>query len=294
MLSELPEARLVATPGRPKEVLISDDPPDSNTALQLKRAIADGQGLHYPEWDYRGGHYRQPGATVRLLPNLPGSQKWVDDTLDKHRALLNQIRRRFEMLRARRVTRRRQLDGDEIDLHAYIDSYADFRAGGSLSEALYQCQRRAERDLAITLLIDVSGSTDGWVSAERRVIDVEREALLLVCIALDGLGSPMRCRRSRGRPRCGDRAGAESIRRNLQQRGGAAHQRAGARALHSPAPPFAMPVRVYCSRPPLIGFCCCSPMASRTTRMTTRAATAWKTCVRRSPKPPCRAFRRSA
>src|SRR5690606_11283479 len=190
MLSELPEARLVATPGRPKEVLISDDPPDSNTALQLKRAIADGQGLHYPEWDYRSGHYRQPGATVRLLPNMPGSQKWVDDTLDEHRALLNQIRRRFEMLRARRVTRRRQLDGDEIDLHAYIDRYADFRAGGSLSEALYQCRRRAERDLAITLLIDVSGSTDGWVSAERRVIDVEREALLLVCIALDGLGEP--------------------------------------------------------------------------------------------------------
>lgn len=190
MLSELPEARLVATPGSPREVLISDDPPDGNTALQLKRAIADGQGLRYPEWDYRSGHYRQPGATVRLLPNLPGSQRWVDDTLDEHRALLNQIRRRFEMLRARRVTRRRQLDGDEIDLHAYIDSYADFRAGGSLSEALYQSRRTAERDLAITLLIDVSGSTDGWVSAERRVIDVEREALLLVCIALDGLGEP--------------------------------------------------------------------------------------------------------
>ena len=190
MLSELPEARLVATPGRPKEVLISDDPPDSNTALQLKRAIADGQGLHYPEWDYRSGHYGQPGATVRLLPNLPGNQQWVDETLDEHRALLNQIRRRFEMLRARRVTRRRQLDGDEIDLQAYIDSYADFRAGGSLSEALYQSRRTAERDLAITLLIDVSGSTDGWVSAERRVIDVEREALLLVCIALDGLGEP--------------------------------------------------------------------------------------------------------
>src|SRR5690606_18832641 len=144
--------------------LISVDPPASNTALQLQLAIADGQGLHYPEWDYRGGHYGQPGATVRLLPNLPGSQQSVDDTLDQHRALLNQYRPRYVMLRTLDVPRRRQLDGDEIDLHAYIDSYADFRAGGSLSEALYQCRRRAERDLAITLLIDVSGSTDGWVS----------------------------------------------------------------------------------------------------------------------------------
>ncbi len=44
--------------------------------------------------------------------------------------------------------------------------------------------------MAITLLVDVSGSTDAWIAPGRRVIDVEREALLLVCIALDGLGEP--------------------------------------------------------------------------------------------------------
>lgn len=40
------------------------------------------------------------------------------------------------------------------------------------------------------LLVDVSGSTDGWISAGRRVIDVEREALLLVCSALEGMDAP--------------------------------------------------------------------------------------------------------
>jgi len=190
MLSELPEARLVSTPGRPKEVLISDDPPDTNTAMQLKTAIREQRGLRYPEWDYRIQAYRQPGATLHVLPNLPGSQQWVDATLQTHRALLNQIRRRFEMLSAQRITRRKQLDGDDIDLQAYIDSYTDFRAGGTLSEALYQSRRTAERDLAVTLLIDISGSTDSWVSANRRIIDVEREALLLVSIALDGMGEP--------------------------------------------------------------------------------------------------------
>jgi len=44
--------------------------------------------------------------------------------------------------------------------------------------------------MAIMLLIDISGSTDGWISANKRVIDVEREALLLVSIALQGLGAP--------------------------------------------------------------------------------------------------------
>ncbi|SDS99449.1 nitric oxide reductase NorD protein [Halopseudomonas litoralis] len=190
MLSELSEARLVSTPGRSKEVLISDDPPDTNTAMQLKTAIREQQGLRYPEWDYRIQAYRQPGTTLHVLPNLPGSQQWVDATLDEHRSLLNQIRRRFEMLSAQRVTRRKQLDGDDIDLQAYIDSYADFRAGGSLSDALYQTRRTAERNLAVTLLIDISGSTDSWVSTNRRIIDVEREALLLVSVALDGMGEP--------------------------------------------------------------------------------------------------------
>src|SRR5690606_10603173 len=141
MLSELSQARLVSTPGSSKEVLISDDPPDTNTAMQLKTAIREGGGLQYPEWDCRIQAYRQPGATLHVLPNLPGSQQWVDETLEEHRSLLNQIRRRFEMLSARRVTPRRQLDGDDIDLQAYIDSYADFRAGGSLSDALYQTRR---------------------------------------------------------------------------------------------------------------------------------------------------------
>ena len=190
MLSEIPQARLVSTPGSPREVLMSDDPPDTNTAMQLKTAIREQRGLQYPEWDYRTQAYHQPGATVHVLPNLPGSQQWVDATLQAHRALLNQIRRRFEMLSAQRITRRRQLDGDDIDLQAYIDGYADLRAGGALPEALYQSRRTAERDLAVTLLIDISGSTDSWVAANRRIIDVEREALLLVSVALDGMGEP--------------------------------------------------------------------------------------------------------
>ena len=104
--------------------------------------------------------------------------------------MLEAIRRRFEMLRAQRRRLRKQLDGDELDLEAYIDSHADYRAGLPMAQGLYQTQHRSKRDMAIMLLIDVSGSTDGWISANRRVIDVEREALLLVCIALEGMGEP--------------------------------------------------------------------------------------------------------
>jgi nitric oxide reductase NorD protein len=187
-LSELNEARLVITAGRPKEVLLSDDPPQ--TRAQRGAQDLANNAISYPEWDYRRQVYRDPGATLQLCPALEGPQQWVERTLDTHRPVLDAIRRQFESLRAQRVRLRKQWEGDDIDLEAYIDGCAEARAGLSMPQALYQTQRRGRRDMAIMLLIDVSGSTDSWLSNHRRVIDVEREALLLVCLALESLGEP--------------------------------------------------------------------------------------------------------
>lgn len=190
-VSELSEARLVSTPGRASEVLLSDDPPPRGapTAHRDERATA-GHAFDYPEWDYRGGHYRYPGARVHAQPVAAGDGAWVTATLERHRVLLAAVRRGFEMLTADRVQLRRQLDGDDIDLEAAIEARADFAAGLPMAQALYRTTRPLRRSLAITLLVDVSGSTDSWVADQRRVIDVEREALLLVCLALESLREP--------------------------------------------------------------------------------------------------------
>lgn len=187
-LSELGQARLVATPERPREVLLSDDPPEAGARARGGERAGGERSFRYPEWDWQRNAYLDPGATVLLREAGPGPQEWVDRTLRERAAMLADIRHRFEMLRARRVRVHQQLDGESIDLQAWIDAQADFRAGLPLPQRLYQSERPARRDMAVMLLVDVSGSTDGWVAGNRRVIDVEREALLLVCIALDRLG----------------------------------------------------------------------------------------------------------
>jgi nitric oxide reductase NorD protein len=190
-LSELPEARLVSTPGRPKEVLLSDDTPEMRR--QRKRIVfASGtpQTLQYPEWDCRARVYRDPGATVHIAEAMQGPQEWVERTLNAHRSMSDMVRRQFETLRAERVRHRRQFDGEEIDLEAYVESYSDFKAGLPLAQAMYQRVVPAKRDLAVMLLIDVSGSTDAWVSSNKRIIDVEREALLLVSLAMQAMSAP--------------------------------------------------------------------------------------------------------
>lgn len=190
-LSELPEARLVTTPTPAKEILLSDDTPDRQTLARSDAAPAGtATRIHYPEWDYRINGYHHPGATVHLLPPQHGPESWVEKTLARHRSMLDTIRRRFEMLRAERVWLRRRLDGDEIDIDAYTEARADMRAGLSMPEALYRQQRRQARNIAIVLLVDISGSTDSYLGDGRRIVDVEREALLLVAIALQHMGEP--------------------------------------------------------------------------------------------------------
>lgn len=108
----------------------------------------------------------------------------------KRRALLQLIQRRFEGLRPRRVRQGRQPDGDDVDIGAYVNGCAERRAGLPLQERWYQSVRPARRDIAIALLIDISGSTDGSVTQDMRIIDVEKEALLLVYRALVALGDP--------------------------------------------------------------------------------------------------------
>ncbi|MEZ3137076.1 nitric oxide reductase activation protein NorD [Stutzerimonas kunmingensis] len=190
MLGDLPQARLVASPGRPKEVLLADDPPDASAIALAPGVSVLQRGIAYPEWDYRRQHYREQNALVQVRTAPPGNPVWVAETLESHQGLLEGIRRRFELLRTHRAWLRGQVDGDELDLDAYVDAVANLRAGSGLTDRLYRRQRCAERNLAILLLIDVSGSTDSWISQGRRVIDVEREALFLVSIALQSLGAP--------------------------------------------------------------------------------------------------------
>lgn len=190
-LSELAEARLVSTPGSPKDVLLSDDPPQAHARQQGDGAASPASmQLRYPEWDYRAGAYRDPAATVHLMTPGVASLDWVNDTLEKHRSMLGVIRRRFEMLRPERVRLRRQPEGDGIDLTACTEALADRRVGIAMPPGLYESQRPGKRDMAIMLLIDISGSTDSWLSSTQRVIDIEREALLLVCLALEELNEP--------------------------------------------------------------------------------------------------------
>src|SRR5690606_22947518 len=139
----------------------------------------DGEPIAYPEWDHRLGAYRYDYCLLREAAALMGDPAWAVQRLGQHRELIRDIRRRFEALRPKRERYTRQLDGDDIDLDAYVDDFAASRAGRTPTDRLYSADRPRRRDVSVAFLIDVSGSTDAWVSGGRRVLDIEKEATLV-------------------------------------------------------------------------------------------------------------------
>ncbi|OGU21270.1 MAG: nitric oxide reductase activation protein [Hydrogenophilales bacterium RIFOXYD1_FULL_62_11] len=136
----------------------------------------------YPEWDHGRQHYRKNWCVMREKNVTPVYDTFYRETLDKHAGVVRHLRKKFEALRDENRLDKRQTQGDEIDLDALIEALADARDGREMSDRLFQRMHRAERNIAVAFLVDMSGSTKGWIN------EAEREALILLCEALELLG----------------------------------------------------------------------------------------------------------
>jgi nitric oxide reductase activation protein len=118
----------------------------------------------------------------------------------------------------------RVADGDELDFNAVVQARQDIRAGQTPDERVYSRRERVHRDVCAAFLVDLSASTDDPVEApdppplpdaddhapnlrdpfdddpyaidhslghdadRRRIIDVQRDAMLVMSAALEQLG----------------------------------------------------------------------------------------------------------
>jgi nitric oxide reductase NorD protein len=144
-----------------------------------------GEGIKLPEWDYRQQCLRPGFVNLQLMqPRADAPQPLPARLLGP----AQRLRRQFQQLRTDRQWLRRQPQGAELDLQAWVDFYAQRQHGACTERGLYQEQRHTRRDLACLLLADLSMSTDAHLNDEQKVIDVIRDSLLLFGESLDGLG----------------------------------------------------------------------------------------------------------
>ncbi|EIJ34352.1 nitric oxide reductase activation protein NorD [Thiothrix nivea] len=136
----------------------------------------------YGEWDYARQHYRKNWCVLREIEMTAGDPAYVDRVQEKYQGLVKHLRRTFEAMRDENRLLKRQSQGDDVDIDALVEALADSRDGSEMSDKLFQHMHRADRNLAVMFMVDMSGSTKGWIN------EAEREALVMLCEVLETLG----------------------------------------------------------------------------------------------------------
>jgi len=146
----------------------------------------------YDEWDHVIADYRPSWCCLREVDITEDPGSFFTRTLERYAPLVPEIRRHFQRVRPEswRIVRGLE-DGDDFDLNAAIDARAEWRARRSPSPKLYTARARIEREVATLFLLDMSASTDEAAEAggaRRRIIDIEKEALVIMAAALEEIG----------------------------------------------------------------------------------------------------------
>ncbi len=141
----------------------------------------------YHEWDYRINDYHLDHCRVLAgpAPLMPEGELWQPDRSARKR--IRAVKRQFEALRSRRKRLLAQSDGDELDMDALIRAQCDLAATGEGSHKIFSTTRQSARDLSVSILIDISRSSESWIDG-RQVMEISKEALMALTLGLTACG----------------------------------------------------------------------------------------------------------
>jgi len=177
----IPEEYLVAA-GEGGYHLLDEKQADRSASSVWKGVYHEEGAFFYNEWDCHRKHYRKNWCVLRETDVHPQPESFVVKTLQRHKGLVKNLRRTFEALRGEDKLLKAQPNGEEIDFDALVKAYADAKQGFEMTNRLFTKMHKNERNIAVMFMVDMSGSTKGWIN------DAEREALVLLCEALETLG----------------------------------------------------------------------------------------------------------
>jgi hypothetical protein len=193
--------------------------------MKLEETIG-ARVFYYDEWDYLIEDYKPRWCKLHEFTVEGDSSAVVKDIQKEHMALIASVRRHFQRIRPESLQKINRLpDGEEIELNDAIEAVIDQKIGLTPSDRVYQRKERRRRDVATAFLLDLSASTSESIvrtpksptdstpkrfsdryddylgragvgpvespsssKEKKRVIDIEREALVIMAEALEGLG----------------------------------------------------------------------------------------------------------
>ena len=159
-----------AQPGEGYGPLLHDN--EQGGELEAK----EPQTYAYDEWDFRAADYKPRWCIVKEKSVEEGDPSFYSEALRNYTALSNHIRRQFELIMPENFRKIYRLtDGEDVELNAAIEAWADLRMHVPPDEKIYWQRNRTRRDVAVVFLLDMSASTAEAIDEGRQVVD-DRDA----------------------------------------------------------------------------------------------------------------------
>ncbi len=200
--------------------LETEDLPDDTPVIEapVEPLAAGVRTFYYDEWDFRAADYKPRWCAVHQRVLEEGTEDYYEKILADNASLVAATQRHFEMLKPDTFRKIKRLeDGEDIDIDAAIEFVVSRRAGHGDVQKIYWRRNKMERDVAVAFLLDMSASTDeeiekrrprrdgppdqneprrpdwpigrgGLMEPPKRIIDLEKESLVLLTHALEVLG----------------------------------------------------------------------------------------------------------
>lgn len=148
---------------------------------------------HYPEWDYNTTSYRPDWVSLYEGLHPSGNPADIDKLLAKHSALAKRLKQMLDLLKPQNFVRvRYQEEGSELDLDVAIRSLIDFKSGATPDPRINMSHKHDSRDIAVTLLLDLSASLNETPDGcTQTILELSQEAVSLLAWAIDKLGDPL-------------------------------------------------------------------------------------------------------
>ena len=162
----------------------------SKTDTEGGTKAGSDKGIPYPEWDYRESRYKRNWSWVQEKRLTESNMAETSRLMNQYSNALKRLKKAIQSQKPTRMAPKlRQLDGDDMDLNAVVSYVAEKQAGRSPTADIYKRREMRQREVAVTLLADMSTSIMQHLpEGGGRLVDRVRAGVLLFAESMEEVG----------------------------------------------------------------------------------------------------------
>ncbi|MEK7747971.1 MAG: VWA domain-containing protein [Nitrospirota bacterium] len=146
----------------------------------------------YDEWDCEVDDYQRRFCRVHEEKIAFASEKDVafsEGVMSEYKGAIQSLKRAFQYFAPNDpIWIKGESEGELFDLNRLVENRVEAKGNRVPSDRVYMRRERKERSIAAAFLLDMSGSTERRLKNGKSILQMEKEALVLLSHAIDAVG----------------------------------------------------------------------------------------------------------